>query len=110
QALATMNDEQYVEAARSLAERSMESTAAFDARLDYLSTRIMSRPLRLEERSVAKKAFDGFLAHYQTHPEDAEKLLAVGERKRDPSLPVADHAAFTMLTNQLLNLDEVLNK
>ncbi|MBL8215625.1 MAG: DUF1553 domain-containing protein, partial [Bryobacterales bacterium] len=47
QALATMNDEQYVEAARSLAERSMESTAAFDARLDYLSTRIMSRPLRL---------------------------------------------------------------
>ncbi|MBL8228579.1 MAG: DUF1553 domain-containing protein [Bryobacterales bacterium] len=110
QALATMNDEQYVEAARTLAERSMQSSAAMDARLDYLSLRIMSRPLRLEERVIAKKAYEGFRTHYETSPKDAEKLLSVGERKFDPSLPLAEHAALTMLTNQLMNLDEVLNK
>jgi hypothetical protein len=110
QALATMNDEQYVEAARTLAERSMQSTAAMDGRLDYLTLRILARPLRLDERAIAKKAYDGFRTHYEAHPEDAEKLLSVGERKRDPSLPLADHAALTMLTNQLMNLDEVLNK
>ncbi|MBS1830892.1 MAG: DUF1553 domain-containing protein [Acidobacteria bacterium] len=110
QALATMNDEQYVEAARTLAERSLESTAAFDARLDYLTLRILARPLRLEERAIARKAYDNFKTHYDAHPEDAEKLLSVGDRKRDPSLPLGEHAAFTMLTNQLLNLDEVLNK
>ncbi|MBL8178712.1 MAG: DUF1553 domain-containing protein [Bryobacterales bacterium] len=110
QALATMNDEQYVEAARTLAERSLQSTAAFDARLDYLTLRILARPLRLEERAIARKAYDGFKAHYEAHPEDAEKLLSVGDRKRDPSLPPSEYAAFSMLTNQLLNLDEVLNK
>ncbi len=110
QALATMNDEQYVEAARTLAERALQSTAAFPARLDYLTLRIMARPLRLEERAVAKKAFDGFLDYYNANPADAEKLLGVGDRKRDPSLSLGEHAAFTMLTNQLLNLDEVLNK
>jgi hypothetical protein len=110
QALATMNDEQYVEAARTLAERALQSTAEFPARLDYLTLRIMARPLRLEEKAIAKKAFDGFLTYYNANPADAEKLLGVGDRKRDPSLSLGEHAAFTMLTNQLLNLDEVLNK
>jgi len=110
QALATMNDEQYVEAARTLAERSMEAAAGFDGRLDYLTLRILSRPLKVAERTVAKKAFDGFRAYYESNATDAEKLLSVGDRKRDPSVPLADHAALTMLTNQLMNLDEVLNK
>lgn len=110
QALATMNDVQYVEAARALAERSMQATATMDARLDFLTLRIMARPLRLEERTIAKKAFEGFRTHYAGHPDDAEKLLSVGERKYDPALSLADYAALTMLTNQLMNLDEVLNK
>jgi hypothetical protein len=110
QALATMNDEQYVEAARTLAERSMQSTAAIDARLDYLTLRILARPLRLDERAIAKKAYEEFRTHYAAHPEDAEKLLSAGERKRDASLPLADYAALAMLTNQLMNLDEALNK
>ncbi|MBK7928140.1 MAG: DUF1553 domain-containing protein [Bryobacterales bacterium] len=110
QALATMNDVQFVEAAKVLAEQSMQNEPAFDAQLDFMSTRVLARPLTLAERAVAKKAFDNFRAHYQAHEADAEKLLAVGERKHDPSLAQADFAAMTMLANQLLNLDEVLNK
>jgi hypothetical protein len=37
-------------------------------------------------------------------------LLNQGERKPDPALAPGDYAAMTMLTSQLLNLDEVLNK
>ena len=57
-----------------------------------------------------RRAFDDFQDYYEHSPEDAEKLLHTGERVPDPALPPADYAAFTMLANQLLNLDEVLNK
>lgn len=110
QALVTMNDEQFVEAARTLAERSMQSAASWDSRLDYISIRLLARPLRIEERVIVKQAYEQFHKHYAANPGDAEKLLSVGERKYDPSLPLAEHAALAMVTNQLMNLDEVLNK
>ena len=50
------------------------------------------------------------LAHYQKSPTDAEKLIAVGESKADPALDKPTLAAYTMVANQLMNLDEVLNK
>jgi hypothetical protein len=50
------------------------------------------------------------LAHYQAAPDEAEKLIAVGESKSDASLDKPTLAAYTMVANQLMNLDEVLNK
>ena len=110
QALVTMNDVQYVEAAKELAERGMQSSADFDGRLDFLSTRLLSRPFTARERAIARRSYDEFRAYYAAHAGDAGKLLNEGERKPDPALPPADFAAMTMLANQMLNLDEVLNK
>ena len=110
QALVTMNDVQFIAAARGLAERSMEALAGFDQRLDFLATRVLARPLALSERQIAGKAFQDFRRYYDAHPADARKLLNVGENKPDPALPPAEFAALTMLANQMLNLDEVLNK
>ena len=50
------------------------------------------------------------MRHYDSNPSDARKLIAVGDSKADTSLPAAELAAMTMLVNQLMNLDEVLNK
>ncbi len=50
------------------------------------------------------------LTYYQEHPDDAKKLIAVGESKADASIDPATLAAWTMLANELMNLDEVLNK
>ncbi len=110
QALVTMNDVQFVETARVLASNALQSVAEFDARLDFLSTRVLARTLSVQERRIARKVFDDFQTYYKAHVDDANKLLALGERKADPGLSAAEYAAFTMLTNQLLNLDEVLNK
>jgi hypothetical protein len=110
QALVTMNDPQFVEAARELAGRGMESTADFDAQVDYIATRLLARPLTLRERQIVRRSFEGFRAHYADSPADATALLNTGYRKPNPSLPPADYAAMTMLANQLLNLDEVLNQ
>ena len=59
---------------------------------------------------IASRAYDDFRRHYEHNPADAEKLLHTGERTPDPALQPAEYAALTMLANQLLNLDEVLNK
>jgi hypothetical protein len=110
QALATMNDVQFVEAARVLAGAAMESSTAFDGRLDYLAARVLLRPLNPGERSIMKQAYDDFARYYSAHPDDARKFLDDGERKPDPALPSGELAALSMVANQFLNLDEVLNQ
>jgi hypothetical protein len=110
QALVTMNDVQFVEAARELAGRAMVSAVSWDAQVDFVATRLLLRPLALKERTIAKKSFDRYRLYYAAHEDDAKKFLNQGERKADPALPPADYAAMAMLTSQLMNLDEVLNK
>jgi hypothetical protein len=110
QALVTLNDPQFVEAARHLAELTLKSGPAPEARLQFMAARLMARPLSAEEESVVKASFADLQAYYQGHPADAAKLIAVGESKPDPALDVPSLAAWTMLANELLNLDEVLNK
>jgi hypothetical protein len=110
QALVTMNDVQFVEAARELAGRAMQSTAGFDGRLDFMSTRLLARPLNLQERTIARRSFDKYRAYYESHAADTTRFLNQGVRKPDPALPQPDYAAMTMLASQMLNLDEVLNK
>ncbi len=110
QALVTMNDVQFVEAARELAGRSMQSTLEFDARLDYIALRLLTRTLSPAERVLAKRSFDKYAQYYGAHEDEARKFLNQGEHKPDPALKPSDYAALTMLTSEFLNLDEVLNK
>jgi hypothetical protein len=110
QALVTMNDVQFVEAARAVASAAIENGLSFAQRLAYLSSRILIRPLTLEEQRIARKTYDDFERYYTAHPEDARKFLDDGERKGDPALPAAQHAALTMLASQFFNLDEALNQ
>ena len=111
QALVTMNDTQFVEAARHLAQRAMrEAGDDFDRRLDYLTTRLVSRPFSALERRVARSTFDRFTQLYAGDTQGARRLLDVGESPFDGALPLVDSASWTMLASQLMNLDEVLNK
>jgi hypothetical protein len=111
QALVTMNDPQFVEASRHLAERAIRNGASdADTRLDYISARVLARPFQTQERQSLKGALKDFLSYYDSHPDQAGKLVAVGESKRDPSVPAVELAAWTMIANDILNLDEALNK
>jgi hypothetical protein len=111
QALVTLNDPQFIEAARVLAERALRQGIIDDAgRVNYVMLRLAARPLTSSEQSVVSASLADLLEHYQSHPDDAKQLLAVGETKADPAIDSARLAAWTMLTNQLMNLDEVLNK
>ena len=110
QALVTMNGAQFVEAARHLAETALRDAPNWDARLDYITTRALARPFDLKERAIAKQSYSAFLKHYDSKPDDAKRLLQVGEYESDPNVNAAELAAMTMLANEVLNLDEVLNK
>jgi hypothetical protein len=111
QALVTMNDTQFVEAARHLAETTLlQGGATWDARLDSLTMRALARRFDLKERAIAKAAYQDFMKHYDSNPADAKKLMKVGEYETNPNVDPTELAAMTMLANQVLNLDEVLNK
>jgi hypothetical protein len=110
QALVTMNDAQFVEAARHLAESALHDATTWDARLDYITNRALARPFDLKERAIAKQSYREFLKHYDSQPADAKRLIRVGEYESDANVDPAELAALTMLANQVLNLDEVLNK
>ncbi|HWF18563.1 MAG TPA: DUF1553 domain-containing protein, partial [Verrucomicrobiae bacterium] len=111
QALVTMDDPQFVEAARHLAQLALEQGGKSDEeRIDFMAECLLARPLRSDELKITRSVFKDLLAHYQAEPKSAEALLAVGESKADPKLDKSSLAAYAMVANELLNLDEVLNK
>jgi len=111
QALVTMNDVQFIEAARYLAQRALQAyPREFDRQLDFVTLHLVARPFGEKERSIASRAWRDYLSYYDSHPEEARKLLQTGEMKANPSLAPAEFAALTMVVNQIMNLDEVLNK
>ena len=49
-----------------------------------------------------------FEKEFSDDPDSAKKLLKIGERKADANLPPAQLAAYTLIANTLLNLDEAI--
>jgi hypothetical protein len=111
QALVTLNDPQFVEAACQLAQRALkEAGAEFDKRLAYVTERLLARELSADERVIVHESLDKLGEHYATRAEEAEQLIDVGETQPDPAIPPIELAAWTMVVNELMNLDENLNK
>jgi hypothetical protein len=111
QALLLMNEPQFVEASRALAQRGLREGGATDeARLTYLFRVVNTRPPRPAELAELTAALADLRAHYRANVDAAKGLIAVGETKPDPTLDPAELAAWTILGNTLLNLDEVVTK
>jgi cytochrome c553 len=111
QALVTLNDPQFVEAARRLAENTLKSGGeSDDSRIDYLAWRLLARPFSAAELAVVKQSLADLAAYYAANEADARQLIATGESKPDAALDPKALAAWTMLANELMNLDEVLSK
>ena len=111
QALVTLNDVQFIEAARHLAQMALKEGGGNDEqRLDFVAKRILARSFRSDELPVVQASLLELQKFYAAHADDAKKLISEGESKADAALDPAALAAWTMLANELMNLDEVLNK
>ena len=110
QALVTLNDATYVEAARVFAQRVMqEAGGEGDARIQHAFRLALARPASQVELQAMRLLYEDTLAIYQKDAAAAERLVSVGESPR-PGLDVADHAAWTCVCNAILNLDETITK
>jgi hypothetical protein len=110
QALLTMNDPQFVEAAWHLAQRAIQSDSDAGRRINFIAERLLARPLTPDELAIVRTSAEKFSKHYAANADEAAKLIDVGDSEPDKSIPPADLATWTMVANQLMNLDEVLNK
>ena len=111
QALQLMNDTQHFEAARGLAEQVLKKGGATnDDRLRFLYRVVISRHPATDELQFLNSALDKQLALYAANPAEAAKAIRVGESKPTGAGSDVDVAAWTMMANLVLNLDETLNR
>jgi hypothetical protein len=111
QALVTMNDVQWVEAARALAQRVIEAGGSKpEQRINMLSEILLSHDAPASMAEVLEGSLHEMQKHYAADPVAARKLVAVGEKQRDPSIPEPELAAWAMVASEMLNLDETVNK
>jgi hypothetical protein len=111
QALVTMNDTQWVEASRVLAERVIDDGGKQPGqRIRYLSELVLSHDPSPQMASVLQQSLEQMKDHYTADPNAARELLAVGEKPRNPAIPAPELAAWTMVVSEMMNLDETLNK
>jgi hypothetical protein len=111
QALVTMNDVQWVEAARGLAQRVIAEAGKQPAqRIQLMSEILLAHDPTPQMAAVLSRSASQMEAHYAQDPSDARKLVAVGESKADARIPAPELAAWTMVASEMLNLDETLTK
>ena len=110
-ALTTLNGVTYVEAGRVLAQRILlGSDSKPEARLAIAFRLATSRAPTRAEREIMVDRLAVLQKQFAAAPDDARKLLAIGESPRDQTLDTVTHAAYTGLCTMILNLDETISK
>jgi hypothetical protein len=109
-AFALLNDPVYVEAAQALARRITEfQDTSTEARAKYAFRRVLARPPSQDEANRLLKLYEQASAYYGEHRE-AAVAMATSELGDAKSNDMTDLAAWTVVGNALLNLDETLTK
>lgn len=111
QALVTMNDPQFVEAARMLAQESLQQGgASTEQQIMFAYRRAAGVTPTSGILAVLQEAYTEELERFRADSEAAAKFLSIGESQRDENLDAATHAALTAVCSMILNLDETLTR
>jgi len=111
QALQLMNDVQHFEAARGFAERILsEGGPTPESRITFAYRTVLSRTPDSDELQIVRKALDDFLARYRSSEKDANAAIHVGESTIRSHAKPAELAAYTLIANLVLNLDETVTR
>jgi hypothetical protein len=111
QALALMNERQSIDAARKFAERIMtEGGDQATGRIDHAFRAALGRPATSREQDVLQRVLISQKEIFAADPKAAEELANYGDAPRPGTMEVADFAAWTMVANLILNLEELVTK
>jgi len=111
QALVLLNDPQYVEAARALAEHVMvQAEASTDEQLASLFRKLTGRVASEQETRLLQAAYDDQHDYFQASPESVKQFLAIGDHRPNESLDPAKLAAMSMVAETVMNYEEAVTK
>ena len=111
QALELMNDVQQFEAARALGERMItEGGLTPEDRITYGFRLVTARRPQESERSVLKDTYEKQFTKYAANLDAAKQAIAFGESKPKADANPSELAAYTLVANVMLNMDETVTK
>lgn len=109
QPLVTLNDPQFVEAARGMAIRMIrEGGADLTTRLKWLFRETLDREPTADELRILTEIHSEQGGIFTMEPAKADAFLKVGDLAAPPEIPPVDLAAATVVASALLNLDETI--
>jgi hypothetical protein len=110
QALVTLNDPVYVEAAQHLARRALHSSATSEDQIKFAFRNCLQRWPNEKELQSLTKLYEETRGHYAVRPEAALEFATMPLGDLPAELNVVDAASMTVICNVLLNLDEMFLK
>lgn len=111
QALVTLNDPVYIEAAQGLARRSMRAEKSqLEEPLKFMLQLCLGREPHPTEWNRLTELRAEALQHFEAHPREATTMATVPLGPVPNGMDVKELAALTVVANVVLNLDEVLMK
>jgi hypothetical protein len=109
QALQLMNDVQHFEAARNFAERMLvEGGKTGSERIRFAYRAVLARSPEPQELDLVQQTLTHYLQRYQKDAQAAAQVVRVGESPLRSGLAEPELAAYTLIANLLLNLDETV--
>ena len=111
QALTLMNDPQYVEAARNLAQRALtESNGSSNQSITAMYRLALGMNPPKKHREILERSYSNFNESFKETPSNARDLISLGDSKPSLSTDPVTLASLTMVANQIMNLDSFINK
>ena len=110
-ALVLLNDPSYVEAARVFAEQILSGEMTNDEeRVTQAIQQALSREPNEQEINILTTLTQQQRAHYQTNPEAAKELIAIGLAPVNDSLDPIETAALLSATRAIMNMHEFITR
>jgi hypothetical protein len=108
QALVTLNDPVYIEAAQALGRHMFKSSDSNANRIEYGLKKALCRPIRSNEIEILQKLYEKAVVIFKSQPEAATKMATEPLGALPEGHDATEMAAWTVVANAILNLDEFL--
>lgn len=110
QALTSLNDPQFMEAARVLAQNELATNTSMKQKIASIFQKIVTRKPTEKELAVLGMVYENEKSKFAKNPKKAEKILNSGLYPQNVKLSKTDVAALAMVAHTVMNLDEAVSR
>ncbi|WP_232064998.1 DUF1553 domain-containing protein [Rhodocytophaga rosea] len=110
QALVLLNDPQFVEAARVLAQQTIKNTSDANNRLTYMYQLLTAKKPTAKEMAILQKLYHQEWNKFKEYPEKMEGWVTTGEQKLAQQTDLPTLAAYTVVASTIMNSDAFLTR